>query len=85
MWRATQSIIRTRDGEQRAAVPNPIGTCVFLNDLTEDELTEALVAHKNLAAALPRGGAGVEAFMTPESSAGDRDDDREPVTAGIAS
>ncbi len=85
VWKATQSIIRTRDGEQRAAVPNPIGTCVFLNDLTEAELTEALVAHKALAAALPRGGAGVAAFMTPESSAGDREDDREPVTAGAAS
>ncbi|CAG5174896.1 uncharacterized protein ALTATR162_LOCUS7892 [Alternaria atra] len=30
--KATKAILKTRDGLLRAAVPNPIGTCVFLND-----------------------------------------------------
>ena len=35
---ATDSIIQTRDGLLRAAVPRPIGTCYFVNDLTTAEL-----------------------------------------------
>ena len=33
-----RSILQTRDGLLRAAVPGPIGTCHFVNDLTVDEL-----------------------------------------------
>jgi 3-dehydroquinate synthetase len=66
VWRATESIIRTRDGQQRCAVPHPIGSCDFLNDLTRDELEQTLVAHKEICRSYPRGGDGVDMFMTPE-------------------
>lgn len=68
IWRATESIIRTRDGSQRAAVPNPIGECTFLNDLTRGELVATLGAHKELAAGYPRGGDGVDMYITPQDS-----------------
>lgn len=74
VWHATESIIQTRDGQQRAAVPNPIGTCVFLNDLTRDELAQTLTAHKELCAGYPRGGDGMDVYMTPD-----------PVAVGAAS
>ncbi|UZJ24563.1 sedoheptulose 7-phosphate cyclase [Rhodococcus antarcticus] len=66
VWRATESIIRTRDGQQRCAVPHPIGSCDFLNDLTRDELEQTLAAHKEICRSYPRGGDGVDMFMTPE-------------------
>ncbi|MCF6378183.1 sedoheptulose 7-phosphate cyclase [Nocardioides KLBMP 9356] len=64
--RATDSILQTRDGLLRAAVPGPIGTCHFLNDLTADELAELLTVHKELASGYPRGGEGVEQYTAPE-------------------
>jgi demethyl-4-deoxygadusol synthase len=64
---ATQSILGTRDGLLRAAVPRPIGTCEFVNDADLDELVATLAAHRELCAALPREGAGVE--MSSEVSA----------------
>ena len=63
---ATGSILQTRDGLLRAAVPGPIGTCHFVNDLTVDELTDLLSVHKDLAAGYPRGGEGVEQYTAPE-------------------
>lgn len=62
VWRATESIKLTRDGLQRAAMPRPIGTCSFANDLTQQELAEALQEHKQLCATLPRSGEGVEMY-----------------------
>lgn len=62
LWQATQSIMMTRDGLQRAAMPRPIGTCFFVNDLTREELATALVEHKQLCANYPRGGEGVEMY-----------------------
>lgn len=63
---ATSSILQTRNGLLRAAVPGPIGTCHFINDLTTDELTDLLAVHKDLTAAYPRGGEGVEQYTAPE-------------------
>jgi 3-dehydroquinate synthetase len=60
--RATDAILQTRDGLLRAAVPHPIGTCHFVNDLDTHELEEALAAHRALCAEYPRAGAGVDAF-----------------------
>ena len=54
VWKATKSIMLTRDGYQRAAMPNPIGECIFVNDLTYEELKERLVDHKNLIKTYPR-------------------------------
>lgn len=63
LWEATQSISLTRDGLLRAAMPRPIGTCHFVNDLTREELDAALQEHKHLCAAYPRAGAGIDAYV----------------------
>lgn len=63
LWQATQSIIQTRDGLLRAAMPRPIGTCFFVNDLTREELDAALIDHKRLCANYPRGGDGIDAYI----------------------
>ena len=63
LWQATKSITQTRDGKQRVAMPRPIGTCFFVNDLTREELDAALAEHKRLCATYPRGGDGVDAYM----------------------
>ena len=62
VWRATESIRLTRDGLQRAAMPCPIGSCTFANDLTQTELAAALQAHKQLVAGYARAGEGVEMY-----------------------
>lgn len=63
LWQATQSITLTRDGLLRAAMPRPIGFCHFVNDLTREELDAALQEHKQLCAAYPRAGAGLDAYV----------------------
>ncbi len=60
---ATESIVQTRGGLQRAAVPRPIGTCFFVNDLTADELEEALMAHRRVCRIYPRDGQGEAAAV----------------------
>jgi demethyl-4-deoxygadusol synthase len=60
---ATASIVQTRDGLLRAAMPRPIGTCHFVNDLTEDEVEQALVRHRELCRGYPRAGLGEQAFV----------------------
>jgi demethyl-4-deoxygadusol synthase len=61
--RSTRAILQTRDGRLRAAVPAPVGECVFLDDVSADELVSALDKHRTLVADLPRAGAGVQAFV----------------------
>lgn len=63
MWEATKSIISTRDGLLRAAMPRPIGTCHFVNDLTREELEQAIADHRRLCADYPREGTGTDAFV----------------------
>ena len=63
VWDATESITLTRDGLQRAAMPNPIGTCFFVNDMTREELDAALEDHKRICADYPRGGAGIDQYV----------------------
>lgn len=63
LWYATQSIIMTRDGLLRAAMPKPIGECFFVNDLTREELDAALSDHKRISATYPRAGAGIDAYV----------------------
>jgi 3-dehydroquinate synthetase len=67
--KATDAIVQTRNGQLRAAVPRPIGTCYFVNDLTLDELAATLDAHHALAADYPRGGEGEDMFVVPEEVA----------------
>lgn len=61
--RATASIIQTRDGSLRAAMPRPIGQCIFVNDLDDEELTAALAEHREVCARYPAGGIGQQAFV----------------------
>ncbi|MGN6608963.1 MAG: sedoheptulose 7-phosphate cyclase [Jatrophihabitans sp.] len=64
--KATEAILQTRDGLLRAAVPDPIGLCTFVNDLTVDELVQLLEVHKrNCATVYPRRGEGLDMFMSP--------------------
>ena len=60
---ATESIVQTRDGLLRAAVPRPIGTCFYVNALSDDERDRTLAAHKELCRALPREGDGEDMFL----------------------
>jgi demethyl-4-deoxygadusol synthase len=59
---ATASIVQTRDGLLRAAVPRPIGACDFVNDLDRAELLDTLADHRSRIAHYPNGGAGVDVF-----------------------
>jgi demethyl-4-deoxygadusol synthase len=62
LGKATDSIVQTRDGLLRAAVPRPIGTCSFVNDLSMGELEQALEVHREVCRGYPRGGNGEEMF-----------------------
>jgi demethyl-4-deoxygadusol synthase len=64
LWKATVSIGRTRDGLLRAAMPQPIGSCAFINDLTKAELDEYLAIHKEICRDYPRGGDGEDMFIS---------------------
>jgi demethyl-4-deoxygadusol synthase len=64
LWKATESISRTRDGLQRAAAPCPIGTCVFMNDLTRVELGDALTVHRGICQNYPRNGDGEAMYLS---------------------
>lgn len=64
---ATASILKTRDGLLRAAIPDPIGQCRFLNDVTIEELAETLTLHKKVCLDLPRGGDGVDMFAPADA------------------
>lgn len=61
--KGTQAILKTRDGKLRAAVPNPIGSCTFINDVSAEELNAALRRHKQLMKEYPRNGEGIEAYV----------------------
>ena len=62
LHKATDAIVQTRDGLLRAAVPRPIGTCHFVNDLEPGELDRVLALHRDVARRYPRGGAGEDMF-----------------------
>ena len=68
--RANDAILQTRDGLLRAAVPDPIGECTFLNDVTVEELIATLKVHRERVAGYPRAGGGVEAFIDGSDSPG---------------
>jgi demethyl-4-deoxygadusol synthase len=68
LWKATTSISRTRDGLQRAAAPNPIGSCIFMNDLTRTELDRSLTIHREICQAYPRQGDGQDMYLQLEKT-----------------
>jgi 3-dehydroquinate synthase len=69
--RATASILKTRDGLLRAAVPDPIGRCRFVNDVTTDELADTLTLHKKICLDYARAGDGVDVYTLLEAVASD--------------
>ncbi len=71
LWKATDSIIQTRDGLLRAAVPRPVGTCFFVNDLTTTELDRMLEIHKDVCSSYPRSGDGEDVFTAVLASFSD--------------
>ncbi len=71
LWKATDSIIQTRDGLLRAAVPRPVGTCFFVNGLTTAELDRMLEIHKDVCSSYPRNGDGEDVFMAALASFSD--------------
>ncbi len=79
LWKATESIRRTRDGLLRAAIPNPIGSCTFVNDLTRVELDRMLTIHREISQSYPRAGAGEGMFIATQESA-----DAVPSLAAVA-
>ncbi|KAF4550260.1 3-dehydroquinate synthase-like protein [Elsinoe fawcettii] len=60
---STQAILKTRDGKLRAAIPAPLGSCVFLNDVDMEEMFAALRKHKEVMKEYPRQGAGLDAHV----------------------
>ena len=71
LWKATDSIVQTRDGLLRAAVPRPVGTCFFVNDLTTTELDRMLEIHKDVCSSYPRSGDGEDVFTAVLASFSD--------------
>jgi 3-dehydroquinate synthase len=61
--KGTAAIMKTRDGKLRAAVPHPLGSCVFINDLGSEEMHSVLRRHKEIMKQFPRNGEGLEAFV----------------------
>ena len=61
--KGTQAILKTRDNKLRAAVPSPLGSCIFINDIGVKELNAALRWHKELMKEYPRNGEGLEAYV----------------------
>ena len=78
--KGTAAILKTRDGLLRAAVPNPIGSCTFLNDVEPKELNAALLRHKKIMREYPRNGEGLEAFVD-SSDTGYTENNKEAVEA----
>ncbi|KAK5002321.1 hypothetical protein LTR60_007140 [Cryomyces antarcticus] len=61
--KATAAILKTRDGKLRAAVPSPLGSCVFINDVSAEDMNAALRKHKEIMKQYSRNGEGLEAFV----------------------
>lgn len=61
--KGTAAILKTRDGKLRAAVPSPLGSCVFVNDIEPKEMHDILRRHKEIMKQFPRNGEGLEAFV----------------------
>jgi 3-dehydroquinate synthase len=61
--KGTEAILKTRDGKLRLAVPNPLGYCTFINDVSATQLNDALSLHKSICKTYPREGAGLEAYV----------------------
>jgi len=61
--KSTDEILKTRNGKLRAVIPSPIGSCVFLNDISIGELSMALTKHKKTIRDYPRRGEGLDPYI----------------------
>lgn len=61
--KGTDAILKTRDNKLRAAIPYPLGKCTFLNDVTINDMNEALRLHKDIVKSFARNGEGIDAFV----------------------
>jgi 3-dehydroquinate synthase len=61
--KSTAAILKTRDGLLRAVVPAPLGSCVFLNDVSEEDMNAALRRHKEIMKQYPRNGEGIDIYV----------------------
>jgi 3-dehydroquinate synthase len=62
---SVEAIKKTRDGQQRFVLAKPLGKCVFVNDITEDEFATVLDKHhKYVNERYPqtKGGAGIDGY-----------------------
>ncbi len=82
--KGTKAILKTRDGLLRAAVPSPLGSCVFVNDVSEDELYAALRKHKEIMEGYPRNGEGIEAFVDASDTGYTVNGEKAEITNGHA-
>ena len=73
--------MQTRDGKLRAAIPSPIGSCKFLNDVDYEVMLEALRRHKEVMKSYPRNGEGLEASV--DSSDTGYTVNSKPVEGGV--
>lgn len=75
MRAASEEITKTRNGLLRAAVPiGKLGQCTFLNDVSHEELMDAVQAHTELVSErYPRGGLGEDFWVeSPKALGTDR-------------
>merc|ERR1719197_1221034 len=60
VWRSQVAMIEKRGGNLCAPVPKPLGESGYINDLSKEMLSVRLVEYKEVCAAYPRGGRGVD-------------------------
>lgn len=80
--KGTAAILKTRDGQLRLAVPSPLGSCVFINDYTLEDLQRVLRVHKKIVYGYARHGEGIEAYVDSSDTgetAGNQKDVKEDI------
>jgi len=61
LWAAQEKIVQKRGGNLVVPLPKgAIGQCGYLNDLTRDQLNEAIAAYRDICVTYPRQGIGIE-------------------------
>lgn len=75
-----KAIHGVRDGFLHAAIPAPLGSCQFLEDVTTEEFNQALKAHKEICAKYPRGGSGLDAYVDASDTGVPEQDEGEAQT-----
>lgn len=64
MWTAHLGIVEKRGANLCAPVPKPLGHTGYLNDMSEEMLSQRMREYKEIVSKYPRGGRGVEELCT---------------------